>query len=220
MLNKIIELVSGRIESYYDFVNSASDIQVLTPTRKGTLGTLNLNKRLQEVLNPKKPDVNEKIYGDKTFRVGDKIMQIRNDYQIKWRKEGSLVTGDGIFNGDMGLIKEIDKENDIITVIFDNEKYVNYELSQLDLLELAYAITVHKSQGSEFPAVIMPMTWFPPMLATRNLFYTGITRGKNLVTIVGSEKKMKAMIDNYRIENRASGLGIRLKRIDLMGLNI
>ncbi|MBK5253621.1 MAG: ATP-dependent RecD-like DNA helicase [Peptostreptococcaceae bacterium] len=220
MLNKIIELVSGRIETYYDFVNSPSDIQVLTPSRKGTLGTHNLNKRLQEVLNPKKPGVNEKVYGDKTFRVGDKVMQIRNDYQIKWRKEGSLVTGDGIFNGDMGLIKEIDKENDTITVIFDNEKYVSYESSQLDLLELAYAITVHKSQGSEFPAVIIPMTWFPPMLATRNLFYTGITRGKNLVTIVGSEKRMKAMIDNNRIENRCSGLGIRLKRIDLMGLNI
>lgn len=220
MLDKIIELVSGRIESYYDFVNSPSDIQVLTPSRKGTLGILNLNKRLQEVLNPKKASRSEKLYGDKIFRVGDKVMQIRNDYQIKWRKEGSLVTGDGIFNGDMGIIKEIDKENDIITVIFDDEKYVSYESSQLDLLELAYAITVHKSQGSEFPAVIMPMTWFPPMLATRNLFYTGITRGKNLVTIVGSEKRMKAMIDNNRIENRCSGLGIRLKKIDLMGLNI
>ncbi len=220
MLDKIIELVSGRIENYYDFVNSPSDIQVLTPSRKGTLGILNLNKRLQEVLNPKKAGRNEKLYGDKIFRVGDKVMQIRNDYQIKWRKEGSLVTGDGIFNGDMGIIKEIDKENDIITVIFDDEKYVSYESSQLDLLELAYAITVHKSQGSEFPAVIMPMTWFPPMLATRNLFYTGITRGKNLVTIVGSEKRMKAMIDNNRIENRCSGLGIRLKKIDLMGLNI
>ena len=217
ILNKLMELVTGRIEKYYDFVDSFSDIQIITPSRKGNLGVLNLNKKLQEVLNPQNKGLDEKTYGDKIFRVGDKVMQIRNDYSVKWRKKGSLVSGDGIFNGDMGVIDRIDIENDVIGVIFDDDKYVEYDSTQLDLLELAYAITVHKSQGSEFPVVIMPISWFPPMLATRNLLYTAITRGKNLVILLGSEKRMQAMVDNNRIDSRCSGLGIRLRDIDLLG---
>jgi len=217
MMNRIIELVTGRLEKYYDFIESSSDIQIITPVRKGKLGVINLNKKLQDVLNPPKEWLPEKVYGEKVFRIGDKIMQIRNDYTIKWRKKGSLVSGDGIFNGDMGIIDNIDIENDIITVVFDDDKCVDYDSTHLDLLELAYAITVHKSQGSEFPVVIMPISWFPPMLATRNLLYTAITRGKNLVVLVGSEKRMHFMIDNNRIESRCSGLGIRLKQIDLYG---
>ena len=219
MMNKIVELISGRLEKYYDFVKSSSDIQIITPTRKSKLGVVSLNKKLQEILNPKAEWLPEKVYGDKVFRIGDKVMQIRNDYTVKWRKKDSLVSGDGIFNGDMGVIDNIDLENDNITVIFDDDKYVQYDSTQLDLLELAYAITVHKSQGSEFPVVIMPVSWFPPMLATRNLLYTAITRGKNLVVLVGSEKRMQSMVDNNRIESRCSGLGIRLKQIDLYGFD-
>ena len=139
-------------------------------------------------------------------------MQIRNNYEMKWKNNEDFTDGEGIFNGDIGTIVTIDKEYGEVTVVFDDVRYVTYNFSQLDELELAYAVTVHKSQGSEFPIVIMPISWFPPVLATRNLLYTGVTRGKQIVVLVGSEDKLNAMVDNNRISYRYSGLDYRLKK--------
>ena len=139
-------------------------------------------------------------------------MQIKNNYQLKWKNLEDFTEGEGIFNGDVGFIHKVDREFNEITVIYDDVKYVTYNFNQLDELELAYAVTVHKSQGSEFPIIIMPVSWFPPMLATRNLLYTAVTRGKRAVVLVGSENKLQAMVDNNRISERFSGLGFRLKR--------
>ena len=193
------------------------DIQVLTPVRKGVLGSINLNRELQDVINPPQPDLEEKKFGDLIFREHDKVMQIKNNYELKWKNQEDFTEGEGIFNGDVGFINSIDKEYGEVTVVFDGCRYVTYDFNQMDELELAYAITVHKSQGSEFPVVIMPMSWFPPVLATRNLLYTGVTRGKQAVVLVGSENKMYAMVDNNRITQRNSGLCARLKM--LMGFH-
>ena len=138
-------------------------------------------------------------------------MQIRNNYRLAWKRMDDFTEGQGIFNGDCGFIQTIDAEYGELTVVFDENKFVTYEFSQLDELELAYAITVHKSQGSEFPIVILPVSWFPPMLATRNLLYTAVTRAKSAVVLVGSEDKMRAMVDNNRIVERFSGLRPRLQ---------
>ena len=137
-------------------------------------------------------------------------MQIRNNYQLEWKRVDDFTDGQGMFNGDSGFIKTIDTEFGELTVVYDDNKYVTYEFTQLDELELAYAITVHKSQGSEFPIVILPVTWFPPMLATRNLLYTAVTRAKETVILVGSEDKMRGMVDNNPIIERYSGLRPRL----------
>jgi exodeoxyribonuclease V alpha subunit len=186
-------------------------MQVLTPVRRGLLGSINLNKELQLVLNPPSEELAEKTFGDRTFREGDKVMQIKNNYQLEWKRLEDFTDGQGVFNGDVGFIQTIDKEFNEITVVYDESRYVKYDFSQLDEVELAYAVTVHKSQGSEFPIVIMPVSWFPPMLATRNLLYTAVTRGKKAVILVGSENKMHAMVDNNRITERYSGLAVRLR---------
>ena len=164
------------------------------------------------MLNPPNKSLEEKVFGDKTFREGDKVMQIKNNYQLGWKNLEDFTEGEGVFNGDVGFIHKIDREFNELTVVYDEVKYVTYNFSQLDELELAYAVTVHKSQGSEFPVIIMPVSWFPPMLATRNLLYTGVTRGRKGVVLVGSENKLKGMVDNDRISERFSGLGVRLKR--------
>lgn len=213
MLQLMKDLISRRLATYYDWADPLKDIQVLTPVRKGLLGTINLNSELQDVLNPPDNNKNERKFGDKIFREKDKVMQIKNNYQMGWKKISDFSEGQGIFNGDVGYVKTIDKELGEMTVIFDEDKYVTYDFTQLDELELAYAITIHKSQGSEFPIVIMPMTWFPPVLATRNLLYTGVTRGKNIVVLVGSENRMNGIIDNNRISSRYSGLKYRLKEL-------
>lgn len=210
MLQLIKDLCVRRLPAYYTDILPVRDIQILTPVRKGLLGSMNLNKELQEVLNPPCSQLEERRSGDRVFREHDKVMQIRNNYQLKWRNQEDFTEGEGIFNGDVGFIHSIDREFNEVTVIFDGCKYVTYDFSQLDELELAYAITVHKSQGSEFPIVIMPMSWFPPVLATRNLLYTGVTRGKTAVVLVGSENKMHGMVDNNRIIERYSGLDVRL----------
>ncbi|MGB9808675.1 MAG: ATP-dependent DNA helicase, partial [Caldanaerobacter sp.] len=145
-----------------------------------------------------------------TFRVGDKVMQIKNNYRMTWKRGDE--EGEGVFNGDIGIIQSIDEELQEVTVYFDDEKVVTYDFSDLDELTLSYAITVHKSQGSEFPVVIMPVTYGPPMLLTRNLLYTAVTRAKKLVVLVGQEKYLKFMIDNNRISKRYSGLLSRLKK--------
>jgi exodeoxyribonuclease V alpha subunit len=140
-------------------------------------------------------------------------MQIKNNYQLTWKNHDDFSEGEGIFNGDVGFIKKIDREFNEITVVYDDYKYVKYNFNQLDELELAYAVTVHKSQGSEFPIVIMPMTWFPPVLATRNLLYTAVTRGKKAVVLVGSGDRLNAMVDNNIIRDRYSGLEYRLREL-------
>ncbi len=213
MLALIQDLCMRRLPAYYTDVQPMRDIQVLTPVRKGLLGSINLNKELQESLNPACPQLEERQFGDRIFRERDKVMQIRNNYELKWRSQAGPAEGEGIFNGDVGFIERIDRESNEVTVVFEESKYVTYDFNQMDELEHAYAITVHKSQGSEFPIVIMPMTWFPPMLATRNLLYTGITRGKEAVVLVGSENKMHGMVDNNRIAERYSGLRVRLGRL-------
>lgn len=213
ILELILELVTKRLAAYYEGIIPVRDIQVLTPVRKGSLGSISLNKELQQALNPPREDLMERKFGEKLFRENDKVMQIKNNYQMGWKKRRDFSEGQGIFNGDVGFIEKIDKEFNQMTVIFDEDKYVTYDFSQLDELELAYAVTVHKSQGSEFPIVVMPISWFPPVLATRNLLYTAVTRGKQIVVLVGSEGRMNAMIDNNRIKMRYSGLRYRLESL-------
>jgi len=154
----------------------------------------------------------EKKFAERLFRENDKVMQIKNNYQLKWKKIDDFSEGQGVFNGDIGFIAKIDNDFNEVTVVFDENKYVTYDFVQLDEIEPAYAVTVHKSQGSEFPIVVMPLTWFPPVLATRNLFYTAVTRGKSAVVLVGSENRMNDMVDNNVITERYSGLDIRLRR--------
>jgi len=210
MQNLIVELVTKRLPGYYTDVDPLTEIQVLTPTHKGVVGTDALNKALQLALNPPAPGVPEKKSGDTVFRQGDKVMQIKNDYDIELKYAGGLDAGMGVFNGDIGEIRDVDNDNGTITVVFDDEKYAEYDGSMMDELELAYAMTVHKSQGNEFPVIVMPVSHFPPMLATRNLLYTAITRGKKAVVLVGSERWLYAMVDNNRIKMRYSGLEQRL----------
>ena len=186
------------------------DIQVLTPMRKGELGVENLNRQLQMFLNPPSRNKAEKQMGDRVFRVGDKVMQIKNDYQLEWKRFNqyniAYESGLGIFNGDMGRITDINGFNDSLTVLFDEERVVEYEFSQLDELEHAYAVTVHKSQGSEYPAVIIPLLAGPPQLMTRNLIYTAVTRASRCVVVVGSENTLLNMIDNDTENKRFTGL--------------
>ena len=212
-LETIIELNKDRLPNFYD-VDPTSDIQVLTPMKKGDVGINTLNRHLQEALNPKSKNKNEKKIGDEVFRVGDKVMQIKNNYNTEWRiiKNGLEVEkGEGVFNGDFGYILDIDNEDNIIKVLFDDEKEVEYTFNQLDELKLAYAITVHKAQGSEFPIVVMPMHWGPPMLLTRNLIYTAITRARQLVVLVGEEKYLHMMINNNKIAKRYSSLDRKIR---------
>lgn len=218
MLETIRDLCTSRLPDYYKGISPIGDIQVLTPVRKGLLGCINMNSELQKVLNPPSPELKEKAHGDRVFREGDKVMQIKNNYSLTWKNRRDFTEGEGVFNGDVGFVDTIDTEFNELTVVYDDTKYVTYNFSQLDELELAYAVTVHKSQGSEFPIVVMPVSWFPPVLATRNLLYTAVTRGKQAVVLVGSENKLKSMVDNNRISQRYSGLGARLGRLLEMGV--
>jgi len=207
------ELCRKRLPSFFKDIDPYTVIQVLTPVRKGPLGCVELSKSLQEVLNPPSPEKNEKKIGERIFREGDKVMQIKNNYRMEWKNLNTFAEGTGVFNGDMGIIDSIDKENGIISVIFDNEILVRYDYTNIDELESAFALTVHKSQGSEFPVAVMPMTAFPPMLSTRNLLYTAITRAKKAVVLVGDPAACNAMVDNNSIQKRYSGLGYRLRSI-------
>jgi exodeoxyribonuclease V alpha subunit len=211
ILETIKELCRARLPAYYADCDVLRDIQVLTPVRKGLLGCVNLNKELQAVLNPPAPHKAEKPFGDRVFREGDKVMQIKNNYGLAWRRLGDASSGEGIFNGDVGFVRGIDAENGCMTVVFDEDRFVTYEFPQLAELELAYAVTVHKSQGSEFKVILMPVSWFPPTLATRNLLYTAVTRGKRAAVLVGAEKRLWEMVDNTEIKERYSGLCARLR---------
>ena len=205
----IADLCARRLPRFYGF-NGISQIQVLTPTRKSLIGVANLNAILQDKLNPPSPDREEYSTARCTYRLGDKVMQIKNNYQMEWERLDGTEKGLGIFNGDVGFISDINKNSKKMTVIFD-DRAVIYDFMLLDELELAYAATVHKSQGSEFDAVIMPMCETHRLLMTRNLLYTAITRAKKLVVLVGNEDVIKQYVDNDNIQRRFSGLKYKMR---------
>ena len=214
IVENVLSLSTSRLRKFGDY-EFFKNIQVITPTRKGTLGIKELNKALQNVLNPSSPSKRERHYGDYTFREGDKVMQIKNNYDIEWRnKNNSEITGQGIFNGELGIIKSIDSSDKIIKIEFDDEKEAYYEFSNLEELDLAYAITIHKSQGSEFDVVILVISSSSSKLLTRNLLYTGITRAKKLLIVIGNGKILEFMIQNVHTKTRNTGLKEKLKRID------
>ena len=196
---------------------SREDIQVLTPMRKGALGCIRLNEVLQSVLNPPAEGRGETSAHEQTFRVGDKVMQTKNNYQIEWEVPGNfglpLEKGAGVFNGDFGTILQVDKENAELVVRFDENRIVRYPFTQLDDLELAYAITVHKSQGSEYPAVILPLLTGPSGLFNRNLLYTAVTRAKKCVVLLGDPQAVERMEQNTSTYTRYSGLRERIAEI-------
>ena len=211
----MIQLIQDMLPRY---VGATSfDIQVLTPMRKGSLGCETLNEILQRYLNPADPHKKEHAYGNTVFREGDKVMQIKNNYQIEWEIVGRfnipIDKGMGVFNGDMGRVKEINDTMSTLLVEFDDGRRVNYPFSALEELELSYAITIHKSQGSEYPAVILPLLGGPRMLFNRNLLYTGITRARNCVTILGSSETVRNMIENVSENRRYTGLEQRIREI-------
>lgn len=199
----ILQLISKRLPDAYGF-SAFDDIQILCPSRKGDLGTVNLNRRLQAVLNPPDRTKNElKTSGGRIFREGDRVMQIKNNYDIPWQKGSE--EGEGVFNGDIGILKKINYAAGTMKILFDDRE-ANYPSDNLAELELAYAITVHKSQGSEYPAVIMPVLDCPPMLTYRNLLYTGVTRARKIMILVGNEDKIFAMASNNKQTKRYSAL--------------
>lgn len=206
---KVLELVARRLPEYYK-LEGPEEIQILTPMKKGELGTLELNRNLQEVINPKTPDKEELYQGDRIFRKKDRVMQIRNDYTKSYKTlEGQ--EGMGVFNGDFGVISDVDPSARTIEVIFDEERRVQYSYKELDELSLSYSITIHKSQGSEFPVIIIPIGPGPYMLLTRNLIYTAITRAKRVVVLVGDPKYLYYMIHNNPDDRRHSSLDKRIR---------
>jgi len=212
VVEAVIELCAVHIPERfgYDFMR---DIQVLTPMRKGDTGVNNLNAVLQQKFNPPRDDKPQKIAGGITYRVGDRVMQVRNDYNKLWSQldqHGNLIGGMGVYNGDTGIIADVDLREQILTVKYDDQRICEYTFDTLDDLEHAYAVTVHKSQGSEFPAVVIPLVSVPPMLVYRNLLYTAITRAKNLVVIVGNPDILRRMVENTNERERYSGLKERL----------
>lgn len=200
----IVGLCAKRLPASYGY-SPMADIQVLCPGRKGDLGTNELNKRLQAALNPPDRKKNEITVNGVLFREGDKVMQVKNDYNLPWNKSDGT-TGEGVFNGDMGVLCGVDRRASVLTVLMDDDRLVLYELDAASELELAYAMTAHKSQGNEFTAVVMPMFPGPPQLCYRNLLYTAITRAKTLLVMVGMRRTVQAMVENARKTRRYSGL--------------
>ena len=200
----IADLFKNRLPKSYG-VDPLSSIQIISPTKKGLAGTVALNKLLQSHINPYDELRPQYAYGSITFRVGDKVMQTKNNYDIPYTREKGE-DGTGIFNGDMGIIEAIFVRDKVMVIVFDEDKRVEYPFTNLDELDLAYAITVHKSQGSEFPIVVMPVCSFAPMLMSRNLFYTAVTRAKDMVVLVGSEKTVANMTMNNQYRERFTGL--------------
>lgn len=213
IISVVITLLQKKLPKYVDA--EMYDIQVLTPMRKGLLGVERLNRILQEYLNPPDRKKAEKEYGEKLFREGDKVMQIKNNYQLEWEiatKYGLVVDkGVGIFNGDMGVITNINTYNETLEVEYDEKRKVTYPFQLLDELELAYAITIHKAQGSEYPAVVIPLLPGPRQLYHRNLLYTAVTRAKKCVTLVGSDATFYEMIQNAHEQNRYTSLSERIQ---------
>lgn len=216
IINTIIEMVANRIPRKLNS-NDISEIQVLSPMKRGELGTINLNKILQEKLNPSSMLKNEKEFGNYIFREGDKVMQVKNNYSLEWQcfeNNICVANGLGVFNGDTGFIEKIDEYLKKMTIKFDDNKFVNYDFTQLDEIDLAYAITIHKSQGSEYKSIVVPIFSGPPMLMNRNLLYTVVTRAKNLVIIVGLPQTVYSMIKNKKKFERYSALDYRIKTLD------
>lgn len=215
--NEVGTLLTKKLPKYVGC--EPSDIQVLTPMRNGELGVSRLNEILQNILNPKSPRKKEKeLNNGIVFREGDKVMQIKNNYKMEWTVYGGkgrfkVEEGVGVFNGDMGIIKEIDSYNEEILVLFDDDKEVRYPYNLLDELELSYAITIHKSQGSEYPAVVLPLFSGPRVLMNRNLLYTAVTRAKQCVVIVGNGHLVETMIQNNDEQKRYSTLDVRLREM-------
>ena len=212
VLKQVLSLCNGRLKKFgnYDFFES---IQVLSPTKKGMLGTKEMNKALQEELNPHREGEAEKNSMGAIFRTGDRVMQIKNNYDIYWEKKNSreVEVGNGVFNGETGTILNINEKEKNICVKFDDEKMVWYEFNDLEQLEHSYCITIHKAQGSEFDVVIMIVPQAAPMLLTRNLLYTGLTRAKKLLIVIGNERVVDYMIDNVDSKKRNTGLEFKLK---------
>lgn len=213
VISVVITLIQKKLPKFVDA--QPYDIQVLTPMRKGLLGVERLNGILQQYLNPPEKEKKEKEHGNGLFREGDKVMQIKNNYQIEWEVRGlygiPVEKGVGVFNGDTGILREINTFAETVTVEFDERKFVEYSFKQLDELELAYAITIHKAQGSEYPAVIIPLLGGPKMLMNRNLLYTAVTRARKCVTLVGDEKTFEEMENNRMEQSRYTTLDLRIK---------
>ncbi len=216
ILRVVLALVQDKLPPYVHA--KPYDIQVLTPMRKGVLGVEHLNEILQRYLNPPSPEKTEKEYARGVFREGDKVMQIKNNYQIEWEARNrygiAVDKGTGIFNGDLGVIRSIDLLSETIEVLFDEYRTVIYNFAQLEELELAYAVTIHKAQGSEYPAVVIPLLTGPRMLMNRNLLYTAVTRARSCVTLVGSEETFQMMIANGSEQARYSGLLGRIQEVE------
>jgi len=216
IINVVLQLVIQKMPKYVDA--HMYDIQVLTPMRKGLLGVDRLNTVLQQYLNPPSQSKAEKERGEMIFREGDKVMQIKNNYQIEWEIKNrygiAVERGMGIFNGDMGVIRSIREITELMTVEFDEGRMVEYPFKLLEELELAYAVTIHKSQGSEYPAVVLPLLSGPKMLMNRNLLYTAVTRAKKCVTIVGDERTFADMAANISEQKRYSGLKDRIRELE------
>ena len=219
ILNEIIGLVNERLPKFYK-VDKLKDIQVLSSMRKGELGVTNLNIELQKYLNKKEKFKVEESFSKRLFRVGDKVMQVKNNYTKKWETEDQKESGEGIYNGDIGYVYHIDKDKKTIYVLFDQTKIVSYLYDELDEIDHSFCTTIHKSQGSEFPVVVLPITWAPPMLLSRNLLYTAVTRAKKLVVLVGDVKYLEYMIKNNRVNQRYSNLGYKLNKFKREGLLI
>lgn len=216
IIRVLIALIQEKLPKYVEA--RPFDIQVLTPMRKGLLGVERLNQILQRYLNPPDGKKNEKQFGQNLFREGDKVMQIRNNYQLEWEVRGRygipVEKGVGVFNGDTGILKSINDFAETAEVEFEDGRYAEYSFKQLEELELAYAITIHKSQGSEYPAVVLPILSGPKMLLNRNLLYTAVTRARKCVTVVGSEVTFEEMIRNEKQQKRFSSLDLRIRELE------
>lgn len=212
ILGTTIKLVRDNLPRYLNV--PGSEIQVMTPMKKGVLGVVNLNRVLQAYLNPASPGKEEHSRGDTLLREGDRVMQIRNNYQIEWTRRGrhgaALQTGQGVFNGDMGILRRIDSFSETLTIEYEEGRMVKYEFAELDQLELCYAVTIHKAQGSEYPAVVMPLYPGPRMLMNRNLLYTAVTRARQMVVLIGNPEVMNEMIDNTNEAKRYTSLDLYL----------
>ncbi len=213
IISVVITLVQQKMPKYVDA--KPFDIQVLTPMRKGLLGVERLNRILQEYLNPPGGGKAEKEAGDRIFREGDKVMQIKNNYQLEWKIETKygleVDKGVGVFNGDMGVVSSINSYDETLVVEFDEKRKVSYPFSMLEELEHAYAVTIHKAQGSEYPAVVIPLLQGPRQLFNRNLLYTAVTRARKCVTLVGNDAVFQGMIENGDEQARNTTLAERIR---------
>ncbi|MEG1893372.1 MAG: ATP-dependent RecD-like DNA helicase [Clostridia bacterium] len=214
IVRRLIGLCSGKTDKLAT-CDPLKDVQVLVPMKKSALGVINLNMRMQSALNPPAHSKREKKYGDTIFREGDKVMQIKNNYRVEWARSRAgrpIETGQGVFNGDMGTVISIDTDEQCIKVLFDDERCVKYEFAMLEELELAYCISIHKSQGSEFPIVLLPLLTGPGVLMTRNLLYTAVTRARKQVYMLGNSDTIAAMTRNAQVKRRYSALRYMLKQ--------